>query len=232
LALLACVPALAGTSTDTPQPTEAPAEPTPAGDFESLDDLVEALRALGLAVEIGDRVPDALFNTDGYFVTVNGETLQVFVYDDAAAREAESSQITPYGQPSSTVIVEWIAPPHFWAQGSLIVWYVGNDGELVNTLTSALGEPIAEDSGGFLPPSNPAVTAAIDFLGAEHGLAADEITVVSVEAVDWTDSCLGLGGAAESCLQAITPGYRIMLDAAGVQYEARTDADGTVVRIK
>lgn len=95
---------------------------------------------------------------------------------------------------------------------------------------AACGPALAGES--TATPSNPAVTAAIEFLAAEHGLSVEAIAVVNVAAVDWTDSCLGLGGPAESCLAAITPGYQVQLEADGVEYEVRTDADGSAVRIK
>lgn len=77
----------------------------------------------------------------------------------------------------------------------------------------------------------PFVVAAKNALSEQLGVTADQITFVSAEAMDWTDSCLGLGGPAESCLQAITPGYSVMLSALDTSYEVRTNEDGSAVRI-
>jgi len=55
--------------------------------------------------------------------------------------------------------------------------------------------------------------------------------LVSSEAVNWPDSCLGLGGPAESCAQVITPGYRVIVDVNGTQYEIHTDTSGDIVRV-
>ena len=55
-----------------------------------------------------------------------------------------------------------------------------------------------------------------------------DIEVVRVEAVQWRDGCLECGGPAESCLAVIVPGYRIVLRAAGQEYEYRTDRIHTV----
>jgi len=54
---------------------------------------------------------------------------------------------------------------------------------------------------------------------------------VSLEAAEFTDSCLGLGGPTEMCLQAITPGWLIMLSAGGTEYEVHADETGQQVRI-
>ncbi|RPI48300.1 MAG: hypothetical protein EHM56_13855 [Chloroflexi bacterium] len=82
-----------------------------------------------------------------------------------------------------------------------------------------------------LPPEERVFAAARAALAARLGI--DELTITRQEIVrqDWTDSCLGLGGPAESCLQAITPGYRLVLQAGEELWEARTNLDGSVVRL-
>jgi hypothetical protein len=62
-------------------------------------------------------------------------------------------------------------------------------------------------------------------------VAEAEIEVVSLEAAEFTDSCLGLGQPDESCLQAITPGFLIILSAEGQAYEVHTDETGQQVRV-
>jgi hypothetical protein len=95
------------------------------------------------------------------------------------------------------------------------------------TLNSAEGAP--EGSIHNMPVPT-AVQAAKDALAAK--LDVDVSTIVVLEAIetDWSDSCLGLGGPAESCLQAITPGYNVLLVQSGVEYRYRTNEDGTSVR--
>ncbi len=78
----------------------------------------------------------------------------------------------------------------------------------------------------------PFAVAAKAALSQKLGVAVEQVSFVSADAVEWSDSCLGLGGPAESCLQVITPGYKVILAAEGNQYEVRTDETGSVVRIK
>jgi hypothetical protein len=52
---------------------------------------------------------------------------------------------------------------------------------------------------------------------------------VSVEEVEWPDGCLGVQRPNVACIQVITPGFRIVLEADGARYEYHTDADGSVV---
>ena len=75
-----------------------------------------------------------------------------------------------------------------------------------------------------------AVLEAQTWLATQLGLSAEDVEIADFEQQDWTDSCLGLGGPAESCLQVITPGYRVTLMAGGQEYEVRTDDTATTIR--
>ena len=57
------------------------------------------------------------------------------------------------------------------------------------------------------------------------------IQVISVEKVEWSDSCLGLGQANESCAAVITPGYKMTLSVAGQEYVIHTDEGGYQTRV-
>lgn len=49
---------------------------------------------------------------------------------------------------------------------------------------------------------------------------------VSIEKVDWPDSCLGIEQPGMNCNMVITPGFRIMLEAGGIIFVFRTDLSG------
>jgi hypothetical protein len=59
----------------------------------------------------------------------------------------------------------------------------------------------------------------------------DTIKLVSVEQVDWPDGCLGVQIPGVMCTMVITPGYRVILEADGKQYEYHTNASGDAVRL-
>ena len=81
-------------------------------------------------------------------------------------------------------------------------------------------------------PANltPAQGAAIAALSENLGLTANKIALVSTEAVDWPDDCLGVVDEWLDCAQVITPGFRVLLEANGRQVEYRTNEDGTHLR--
>jgi len=103
----------------------------------------------------------------------------------------------------------------------------------------AAPEPGAGETAATATPETPAtdnpadaITAAVKaHLVSELGVAEGDIEVISAEATEFTDSCLGLGGPAESCLQAITPGWLVIVNVAGQEYEVHTDETGQQVRV-
>lgn len=79
-------------------------------------------------------------------------------------------------------------------------------------------------------PVEPAATAARADLAAKLSIDAKTITIMMVEEKTWTDGCLGLGGPAESCLQALVEGFRVEMLAGGETYFYRTDKTGASLR--
>lgn len=75
-----------------------------------------------------------------------------------------------------------------------------------------------------------AVLQAQNWLAVQLSLPIEQIRVTDVKQVDWQDSCLGLGQANESCLQAVTPGWQIMFEVNGQTHEVRTNDTATVIR--
>ena len=75
-----------------------------------------------------------------------------------------------------------------------------------------------------------ALKARADLVGRLQ-IDPDTIKLVSVEAVEWPDGCLGVHTPGVMCTMVITPGYRVVLEAGGKQYEFHTNASGDVVRL-
>lgn len=79
------------------------------------------------------------------------------------------------------------------------------------------------------PPA--AVLQAQSLLAEQISVPLEEIMIVSIEEEEWADSCFGLGGAAEICAAEITPGWKVIFDVNGQQYEVRSNKPGTIIRI-
>lgn len=79
------------------------------------------------------------------------------------------------------------------------------------------------------PPttSTPAQLAAVQALAQLLGIPPEAIQVVSTEEANWPDGCLGVAPPGVMCTAVIVPGFRIVLEAAGQQYEYRTNETGS-----
>ena len=93
------------------------------------------------------------------------------------------------------------------------------------TIEVADGLPIDPDA-----PYPPAIVVAIERLAEERGVVPQVIEVVSYEEVEWPDGCLGLPGPNEACSEAVTTGWRVILNLAGEILIFRADAIGAELR--
>lgn len=99
----------------------------------------------------------------------------------------------------------------------------------LETVEPTAAVPTPQDA-PLLPPA--AALAAQKALADELGVGVEVVTIAQVEQTEFSDSCLGLGGPAESCLQAITPGFVIVLVHGGKGYTYHADLEGSVLRLK
>ena len=194
-------------------------------------DLLAALREAGATITEGGAVENPFFQVEAELLTVNGADLQVYEFADEAARQTAQETINATGNIIGSITVDWMEEPHFFGAGRLIALYVGDDQEIIDLLSASLGDPFTEGGGGFMvPEQSPAVEAALNTLSHEFAAAAADFSVISVDEMDWPDSCLGLGGPDEGCLAVIVPGLRIVVQMDDRQFELRTDTTGETVR--
>lgn len=60
----------------------------------------------------------------------------------------------------------------------------------------------------------------------DTGVGADEISVVTAEAVTWPDGAIGCPEEGMGYTQALVPGYRVVLDVAGDELHYHAGSDG------
>lgn len=89
----------------------------------------------------------------------------------------------------------------------------------------------ADPTPTVVAPQEQAVTTAKELLVETSGAVMENILVISVEAVDWSSSCLGVELPIETCAQVITPGYKILMNYNGRYTEVHTDATGANARL-
>ena len=103
-------------------------------------------------------------------------------------------------------------------------------------LLAACGEDT--EAGGQLPIENPEptmtvpaaeqarVAAAVADLATRQQIDLGEVKVVQATAVQWRDGSLGCPQPGMSYIQAITPGFLLVLESQGVRYEYHGGAAG------
>lgn len=119
---------------------EVPAESATVDDLRSLS---KALRDAGATIESNETIQQEFFTVEGRILKVNGTDVQVFEYKSADAMEAEAALVASDGGSVGTSMMMWMATPHFFKSGRLLVLYVGDDAAMLDLLKSALGEQFA-----------------------------------------------------------------------------------------
>jgi len=114
--------------------------------------VVNSLREAGATVT--EQPPDtgeSFFHGSKHHLWVNGQNVWVYEYATPALAEIDASNISPDGSTvhtgigpyGATLNVDWIAAPHFYKVGRVIVEYVGSDIETLRLLRQVAGPPFA-----------------------------------------------------------------------------------------
>lgn len=212
-------------------PTQLPPNPADLADLADIDglaDLEEALRARGAAVELGESVNQPFILVPGQTIFLDGVEVQAYEFVTEGSRQEVSSTITESGEVTGVNLPEWEDIPNFWAQGRLIVLYVGRDEPTIDLLSFVLGPPITGEGLTDLPPR--AVLIAREQLAAELGVPPERVAIDEIDEIEWPDACLGLAGPGEVCAQVITPGWLVLVNVDGRGYELHASATGDAVR--
>ena len=145
------VPAPAPPTVGGTTPTESNPPTTPivshGGLVKDYVSLVDNLRAAGAAVDPAGNVLQPFFAPQGQVLTVHGEDVQAFEFARAEEADTAAETVSADGSSIGTSHVRWVAPPHFYKAGKLIVLYVGSDGDVIDVLQETMGPLFAGDAG-------------------------------------------------------------------------------------
>ena len=197
--------------------------------IQDAGDLLRALQEAGAEPGLTQGDLQAALGESGSVLRVDEAEIQVYEYPSQADREAVSERIGPDGLLEGGTLI-WQGHPNIWGTGRLIVAYVGTDGGVILLLSGLLGDPLTASGSAVDEPYPPAVLAAMQSLAQELGREPAELQVVTYREAEWPDGCLGLAAEGESCTQAVTPGWQVIVAVAQVEYEMRTDELGLLVR--
>jgi hypothetical protein len=75
-------------------------------------------------------------------IRVDGENVLIYEFTDSSTAKSQSQTISSDGSKIGGGIIDWIAPPHFYLQGRIIVGYIGRNQGLLGNLVKIMGAPI------------------------------------------------------------------------------------------
>lgn len=105
--------------------------------------LIDALRDVGATVDNGNQIEQMLFTVEGQIIKVNGVDVQVYEFASVEAMEADATLVAPDGGSVGTTMIMWIATPHFYKTGHILVLYLGDDQATLDLIEGALGSQFA-----------------------------------------------------------------------------------------
>jgi hypothetical protein len=112
----------------------------PVRDYVSL---IDHLRAASATVVPTGMVTQPFFSVTGQVIMVNGEQVQIYEYANEDGANADAARISPDGGTIGNSMVDWIAPPHFYKKGQLVVLFVGTSTSVMGVLKEILGPQFA-----------------------------------------------------------------------------------------
>ncbi len=140
---------LAACDSNTSSSPIAPADVT-----FGLADLAEILFARGIPIEIGDLESFDFLPVAARHFTVFGEDVLVFEFAGTVTTEAVESVISPDGTTVNGQVIDWPATPHFFANGRVIVLYLGDNPQVIFGLQDIMGPQVADGEFVFTVEGN------------------------------------------------------------------------------
>jgi hypothetical protein len=109
---------------------------------------MQKIQQKGISTTITKAFNADLFSGTAHGLMIQNEQISVFEYETNDAMQAEASNIssdgsTIHNQNGGATAVDWIAPPHFYKAGHILVLYVGKNQYITSLLQSILGPQFA-----------------------------------------------------------------------------------------
>ncbi len=108
-----------------------------------LNSLIDSLEAAGAVVQPAGDISQPFLAVSGRIIEVDNTDVQVFEYSDTTAANADADMVSADGSSVGATMISWVATPHFYKSGKLIVLYVGDNQAVISILREVLGSQFA-----------------------------------------------------------------------------------------
>lgn len=109
--------------------------------------VIKELKQDGFSVTESDTKKDILEGERKWLTINQTENIAIYIYGNNQLMEEDAGRLSKEGSKYNTgkqaTFISWSNVPHFYKKGNLIVLYVGEDLEIINSLEEILGLPFA-----------------------------------------------------------------------------------------
>ncbi|MDI6816685.1 MAG: hypothetical protein QME41_05785 [Actinomycetota bacterium] len=116
------------------------------------DDLIQELRKSKYEIIMDNNSSLPIFSVQGQVVLLDDERIEVYAYKNERIANQAATTISADGFSITFITdtgvhgareIDWVAAPHFYKKGSLIVLYVGDKQDITTLLVKILGTQFA-----------------------------------------------------------------------------------------
>ncbi len=111
--------------------------------------LLDDLRSTGAVVADGGEMGQSLFDVAAQVVKVDGETVQIFIFESEDARKAAQNTISENASKQDPGFGD---RPYFWSRGRMLALYDGENPKVLSSMNLTLGKPVVEPGTKIVPP--------------------------------------------------------------------------------
>jgi hypothetical protein len=108
-----------------------------------LDGLLEKLSEEGYEIEDTGETEQPFFPVNGETFQINGDTLQIYQFKDVFEATDEAATVSPDGNTIKNTLVTWIDTPHFYHHGKMIIIYLGDNEDILQSFQDKIAYQFA-----------------------------------------------------------------------------------------
>ncbi|HVT02445.1 MAG TPA: hypothetical protein VHL58_03610 [Thermoanaerobaculia bacterium] len=131
-------------STDATKPDSGSASsssaPTSNSSQSGWSAIEQRLRAAGLAMTAAGTIEQPFWTRQARVFSTPAGDIQVYEFPSAADAQTAAKQVGGGGGTIGTSSMAWMAPPHFFRSGNVIVIYLGSSAETLQKLEAVFGK--------------------------------------------------------------------------------------------
>lgn len=111
------------------------------------EELIISLENMGFKINAEDVEEDILLGQRKWITINENDNISVYLYEDSEKMEEDASYIheggTSYNNGEKRMKISWVSYPHFFKTENVIILYVGENLEIINSLEGLLGSQFA-----------------------------------------------------------------------------------------